>query len=550
MPERAKAQNSTGKALIWLGLGVFFLLVAWVLPYNLSSVTLPLLKRAASETPSLSKSGMDWVRLEKIGPASLMLKASQDLKDPGSPLLEEAFGKLCGHQAGLVAWGGWDPFLEPIFKQQMANPPTQSTPAIQFLIPSKVRSDLGSYLSNSRSLGVQTLLRLRSIEKTGRFIPANKPGGQALDGLLLLGALLYQGEHFSPALQREIRAQAEISAEKGELGGLEPVLFDLLSLSRRLDWVQLCELLRRSEDTKTLGEYAQLSRVAPDSFTTIYAAALFSTSADKVASYLIQYGKSGLEDLRTAMALGQGATRLLLDRQLPINRNTAPALGEIAVIGILHPKLALTARWGFFLLGAFLLLGGLDRFLFRLQPGSGPALPHLKSGLLALLLGALLAMATEPYLLKGSPISEFKMRLSLPALSGVTARPEPTIEKNIHMDTSTILSICFFASLQVGMYLLCLLKIREISKTPASPLLKLRLMENEENLFDGGLYIGIAGTAAALVLQVLKVIEPNLLAAYSSNLFGITCVAMVKIRHVRPYKRALILEGQVESSSK
>ena len=45
-----------------------------------------------------------------------------------------------------------------------------------------------------------------------------------------------------------------------------------------------------------------------------------------------------------------------------------------------------------------------------------------------------------------------------------------------------------------------------------------------------------------LVLQVLGVIEPNLLAAYSSNLFGITCVALVKIRHVRPDKRQLILE--------
>jgi len=76
------------------------------------------------------------------------------------------------------------------------------------------------------------------------------------------------------------------------------------------------------------------------------------------------------------------------------------------------------------------------------------------------------------------------------------------------------------------------------------PLVKLRLMENEENLFDGGLYVGIGGTATALVLQVLGLIQPNLLAAYSSNLFGITCVALVKIRHVRPYKRQLILETQ------
>jgi hypothetical protein len=42
----------------------------------------------------------------------------------------------------------------------------------------------------------------------------------------------------------------------------------------------------------------------------------------------------------------------------------------------------------------------------------------------------------------------------------------------------------------------------------------------------------------------IGVIQPNLLAAYSSNLFGIVCVALIKIRHVRPFKRQLILAGQ------
>ena len=55
----------------------------------------------------------------------------------------------------------------------------------------------------------------------------------------------------------------------------------------------------------------------------------------------------------------------------------------------------------------------------------------------------------------------------------------------------------------------------------------------------------VAGTATALVLQVLGLIQPNLLAAYSSNMFGIVCVALIKIRHVRQFKRQLILDGQV-----
>ena len=115
-----------------------------------------------------------------------------------------------------------------------------------------------------------------------------------------------------------------------------------------------------------------------------------------------------------------------------------------------------------------------------------------------------------------------------------------------NMETTNLISIAVFAALQVAVYLLCLMKIREVAQQNVPPLVKLRLMENEENLFDLGLYVGIGGTAAAMVLITLGVAKANLLAAFSSNLFGITCVALVKIRHVRPYKRQLILEGQTE----
>jgi len=124
------------------------------------------------------------------------------------------------------------------------------------------------------------------------------------------------------------------------------------------------------------------------------------------------------------------------------------------------------------------------------------------------------------------------------------AAPETPSTNATTMDITTILSIVVFAAIQVGMYVICLLKISEIARQEVSSATKLKLMDNEENLFDGGLYIGIAGTATALVLQVLGLIEANLLAAYSSNLFGIVCVALVKIRHVRPYKRQLIVEIQ------
>ncbi|MBP8963564.1 MAG: hypothetical protein KBG39_11525 [Opitutaceae bacterium] len=535
-------------ASAWLVAGLALLLLSWALPVSVTSVTLPLLQAAGAGTPSVSQLGRQLVVSEKIGPAALVHAATVSLQDPGADGLQSAIAQLSSQQPEMVAWGGWDPFLDPLFKLRENKGHTASTPVLTFFITGQARETLRNYLANSRSLGVQAVLRTREIDETGRFIPALRAGGQPLDTVILLTALLYQGEHLSPSLQREIRTLADDATRHKSLGDLEAFYFDLLSLSKRLDWTQLSELLRHTDDAKTVSEYAQLARVAPADLPLIYAAALFSDSADRVASYLLQYGKSGLADLRTALPLGQGAVRQLLLRQVPLNRSPAPALGGAAEFGLLHPQLALVVKWLGFLAGAFCLLRGLDRAIFAnfAAPGLAPRLSHLKGGVLSLLLGGLLVLATEPFLLRAAPPSEYKVKLLIPALS-ISTPATPAAQPSRIMDTSTLLSIGLFATLQIGMYLICLMKIREIARQPLSPLVKLKLMENEENLFDGGLYVGIAGTATALVLQVLRVIEPNLLAAYSSNLFGIICVALVKIRHVRPYKCALILEGQLKA---
>ena len=548
MSDRAPKAQTPLSAFAWLGAGVGLLLAAWSLPVNLKSITPALLRAAGAGTPSVAQLGRQLVRSEKVGPAALVLAAAEAVRDPGTSALRAELTQLAAHQPELVAWGGWDPFLDPLFNLRENKDHPASTPVLTFFIAGKARQSLRTYLAASRSLGVQAVVRTRDLADTGRFVSATRPGGQPLDAVILLTALLYQGEHLSPSLQREVRTLAETAAQQKALGELEAFYFDLLSLGKRLDWVQLCELLRHTDDTKTVGEYAQLARVTPDELPTIYTAALFSESADRVATYLLQYGKAGLADLRFALGLGQGAVRQLLLRQVPLNRTDNPALGVAVEFGLLHPQLALVVKWLGFLAGAFGIFRGLDRALFSAPSAFGPALPHVKSGVLSLLVAGLLVLATEPFLLRAAPASEFKVRLVLPALVTSSEPPPPAAAQTTHaMDSTTLLSIGLFACLQVGMYLICLLKIREVASSALHPLVKLKLMENEENLFDGGLYLGIGGTATALVLQVLGIIEPNLLAAYSSNLFGITCVALVKIRHVRPYKRTLILESQARA---
>lgn len=536
--------------------GILVAIAAWSLPVNLKSVSPALLRAAGEGTPSLGAFGRDLVDAEKFGPASLVLTAARAVHDPRAPALEGALNDIAVKQPGLLAWGGWDPFLDPLFHLRQTEGRNTSTPILTFFIPERARETLRKYLANSGSQGVQALLALRDIPNTGRFVPASRPGGQPLDALILLTGLLFQGDHLSRPLQLELRGLADTAVKSKALGELEPFFLDLLALGRRLDWTQLTELLRRSENTKTVGQYAHLARIAPDQLALIYSAALFSDSpdsADKVATYLIQYGKAGLEDVRLALTHGQGAVKQLLLRQVPVNRIAAPALNAVAEIVLPHPQFVLVLKYLGYVLGAFLLLRGLDQSLALPEEYGEPStgLFHLKSGVLAVLLAGLMVIASEPFLLKAAPPSEFQLRLRLPVLVATSeVPPTENSQPASSMELSTLLSIAFFAALQIAMYFICLQKIREIARQEVPPLVKLRLMENEDNLFDGGLYIGIAGTATALVLQVLRVIPGDLLAAYSSNLFGITCVALVKIRHVRPYKRELILDGQAASELK
>ncbi len=514
-----------------------------MLPVNLLALPTALLREAGRGTPSVVDIGDDLLAREKPGPAALVQAAAQVVEAPGAVALAERLAREATRQPELVPWGGWDPFLEPLVDQADAVGRPDSTPVLAFFVTREARGALAGFLANSRSAGVRAMLELRRIDRAQQFVPATRPGGQALDATILLAALLYQGEHLSDSLQREVRDLAENAALADDLTEIEPFFLDLLSLGKRLNWIQLTELLRLVESTQTVGEFAHLSRVAADDLASVYAAAMAAEAADPVATYLIRYGRQGLADLRLALANGQGAVRQLVGRQVPVSREAGPTLSAVAAFGLLHPHWLLGAKYLGMLAGAFLLFRGLDRgFAART---AGGALPHLSSGVLAVLTAGVIIVATEPFLLQAAPPSEFQFKIALPVLADITDTTSAELTKpTTTMDSSTLLTIGLFAALQVAMYLICLLKIGEINRREVPPLVKLKLMENEENLFDGGLYVGIGGTATALVFQVLGLIEPNLLAAYSSNLFGITCVALVKIRHVRPYKCRLILEGQ------
>jgi hypothetical protein len=527
---------------LWLGLGVGLLALAWVLPVNVKSLNPALLREAGRDTPTVSRAGRDLLQLDKPGPAALLLDAARKVGDPGADDLAAAYEAYAQAHRELMPWGGWDVALEPLLASRPEGDGL-SRPVLNFMVTQQARENMRRYLSVSRLPGVQTLLKTAGITATQRFVPASRPGGQPLDAVILLSAYLWQTEHLSAGVQRDVRTLAEAAVTSGHLGELEDFYLDVLTLGKRLNWVQLSELLRTTGSLATVGQFAHLARVAPEHLPVIYAAALLTRSADGVASYLIAFGQPGAEHLRLALSQGEGAVKQLVQRQAPVTPASGPEFEFGAAFVLRHPELALLAKYAAFLAGVFLLLRALDRRLFLpFERALRGAFPRMGSGVIASILTFIFFVFSEPFLLKAAPLSDYRVRISIPAIAATAAPAAETSTTATTMDISTILSIIAFAALQVGMYVICLLKIADIARQPISAATKLRLMDNEENLFDGGLYIGIAGTATALVLQVLGWIEANLLAAYSSNLFGIVCVALVKIRHVRSYKRQLIVE--------
>lgn len=530
---------------LWLGLGAGLLLLAWLLPVNVKSLNPALLREAGRDTPTATRFGRDLLQLDKPGPAALVLEAAQKVGDPGAGDLAAAWEAYARQHRDMMPWGGWDVALEPLLAAR-TGAGDESQPVLNFMVTQQARENLRRYLAVSRLPGVQTLLKTAEVTSTQRFVPARRPGGQPLDAVILLSAYLWQTGHLSAGLQREVRGLAEAAVTSGHLGELEDFYLDILTLGKRLNWVQLSELLRTTGGLGTVGQFAHLARVAPEHLPVIYTAALLTKSADGVASYLIAFGQPGAEHLQLALSHGEGAVKQLVQRQAPVTAGAGPEFEFGASFVLRHQELALLAKYAAFLAGVFLLLRALDLRLFlSVEKTLRGAFPRMGSGLIAAILTFIFFVFSEPFLLNAAPPSDYRIKFTLPVIAATAAAtPEAPSTNATTMDISTILSIIVFAAIQVGMYVICLLKISEIARQEVSAVTKLKLMDNEENLFDGGLYIGIAGTATALVLQVLGLIEANLLAAYSSNLFGIVCVALVKIRHVRPYKRQLIVEIQ------
>jgi hypothetical protein len=429
----APAVRRPSRARVWIGLalGALLVIAAWSVPVHLRSIAPALLARAGADSPTLAELAEARLDAAQPGAAALLAEGARLAGAPASELLglEAALQTFAQREPVLGVWGGEDPFLLPLTRQPAARAAAQqgkSTPVLRFFVTAEARAALRGFLGNSRVAAVRDTLALADLRDAGRFVPAGRAGGQTYEAVVLLAALLQQGEHLEPGLARLWREEARGALARGALGEtLEPLLIDLLALGRRLDWRQLTTIAGGVETREGWAELGRLARAGGEPFALTLAAALVEGggpgSTERVLAYRLRHAGDPDADLRLALREGQGALRLLLDHAVPVNRQPAPAPGALVELAFLHPAWALALRFLLCAAGAYLVLRALDR---GLRGGERPhagaeSIFHAGSGVLALVLTGAFILVTEPHLARDPTPRIDGLSLAMPVLGNL-----------------------------------------------------------------------------------------------------------------------------------
>lgn len=512
--------------------------------------------KPGAAAPTLVEEVLMLLSTEKLGPARLLWRAAQAESVPHSEQLGVVITRYATENPSLVALGGAAPILDKVDLGQTGA--VTPLPIIDLLTRRTARQEALRMLQATRRPGVHQMLLNRNLTNTVHFPSAASSAGQALEAAILTAALLNQGDYFRPAFRDAIDWLAMRANKGDDSSSLELVYLDLLSLGRRLDWVSLAELMKQIEDFATLRELAEAMRVNEESAANIYSAALLSGRPAEVAKYLARFPETGLNDLNFALRSGPRAVELLIEQQRRIYyagvRNQVTGYDPFGAVffGLVPAAVAtragaLVLKYALLLLGAFCLARSIGMITSALGIKFGFRLAA--DGVFALAMVFVVGVAIEPFVGLPEQQNEFPVLFQFPNLAGATGSKLQQITQP-YMNHLTLTSLILFFVIQATIYIVCLAKLAEIRRQPLVARMKLKLLENEDLLFDAGLYVGFVGSVLALILMSIGVGKISMM-AYASTSFGIIFVSVLKIFHVRPLRRQLIMESesQMEAQS-
>jgi hypothetical protein len=541
---------------------VLTLVCGWIIPAHLRAVDAGVLERAGRNTTSLIQRGLALVRDQKPAPAELLRRAAQAEGFPDRETLGLAVTAASRQHSTPPAVRGLDTGAEPI---------------TEIVVRFENREKVLDHLRASPHPGVRDLLRCRALTNTVIFPPSSSSSGQPFDAALSICGLLLDGQFLDPGLSDAIAKLVSGSIRGGSSESLEQVLLDLMSLGQRFNWGQLTQFVSRIEDPETLRLLAnevrradvqvvgQTSRLPPgrlaleptsasgatsaagrtpaplreesSQLAALFAAVELSGKPLAVARYLMNFSETGLKDLGASLRFGSGGVNALLLRNQRLHvsgmRQQVTKYDPFGAFFYwtadycwLMPWPALIFKWLLFLAAGY--------FIATALHFARPAVSALE----------------QPLQVRGFHVAR-EVLFALGFLLVVLLLSEPFLSqdsqrvvKSSLMNQYALLTLFLFFVLQALLYTACLFKLAEIRRQRVSARIKLRLLENEDHLFDAGLYLGFAGTIISLILVSLGFIKPSLMAAYSSTSFGIIFVSVFKIFHLRPARRQLLLESE------
>jgi hypothetical protein len=554
-------RNRLGWFIVCALLGLFLLVEGLSVPAHLRAVDACVLAWAGKPTPDVVGHGLGLAGQQKLGAAQLLSEVAKSQNLPGHDKLATAVAALSAAHPGWQVWGGAEPRLEELLGSDMPSSERAATgwqPFTDFIVRREQREKALAFLRNSSNSAVQELLRCRELTNTVVFSPSASASGQALDAAIAIGGLLLEEGQLTEWMHGALLKAAAEANHGGNTQPMELALLDLTSLGQRFNWGQLCRFVNRIKDPETLRVLADQVRASEAMAPTLFAEVELTGEPSEVAKYLRNFSRTGTDDLAASLRYGAGGVAELLHRNERLNRGTFrenlrqnPVFGGLLAVAekysLRWPWFALTMKWLLYLVGGFLLAAAAHF--------ARPAPTELQKPLevrgfhvareILFALGFLLVvlLLSEPFLAQESQKAEFPLRLSWPVVGRLVPAGGPNVHSTI-MNQLSLLTLLLFFVLQALIYTACLVKLAEIKRQQVPPRVKLKLLENEDQLFDAGLYLGFAGTIISLILVSLHIIQPSLMAAYSSSAFGVIFVSIFKIFHVRPSRRTLLMEAE------
>lgn len=547
------------KTIILLLLAAVLTLGGLLVPAHLRSVDTIALAAAGAQGISNAAKITESLNAAHTGPALLLATATN------APAASHAKIAALGDQqpAQLLLGGpdaGFEAFVDLLPRTRLDGT-TRSIPVISLLLPRNDRLTLLEQLSRSSNANVTALLHIRELAGMLQLHPASHAAGAPYDAGLLTIAQLIESGHVATAWADQIGGLANQAAlgNAAAIAAIEELVMATLSMGRQLDFRSLANLTAFIDTLSEWNAMATLFRFRPEKTPLLFAVLHYQQAVQPLFDYLAAHPDTGLADLEDALSHGPRALKLVLDASLPLHRPSALNAQILAPFEHYRPAwmvdramdnraAALGLKLGLILAGglAFALAlgavwrGSTTEGCRRISYFSPSVLA--RDLLISLIFTLTVWSIVEPDLLQSNDSTvDSGPRLQFAAASALDSIKSP-VKAMQELNHVTLLVLALFFIIQLVIYCFGLIKLKEISRQNLSPATKIQLLDNEENLFDFGLYVGLGGTVLALILVAIGIVEASLMAAYASTLFGILFVAMLKILHLRPFRRKLILE--------